>query len=231
MITRQVTRSFGFLKTTAIGGIFFLLPLVVIGFLLGQVISVVAVVAQSLAESGAGDYVPAQSPIGYAVLFVSAIALIVLGCFACGVVARRSIARSFTRSIEKYLLMLFPRYAIFKEQLSGNIGGEHYKTQLTPVLVRFDDFQKLAFEIDHDEVVEGAATDLVTVYLPGSPDPWNGTVVLVEKHQVTPLQTDFLTACGTFEQLGNGMRRLISASLPADQKITPADSTNGSDGG
>lgn len=242
MITREVTRSLGFLKTTAIGGIFFLLPLVVIGVLLGQVYSVVAVVMKSLSDAGADQYVAAESAGGYVMLFLAAIALLVLACFVCGVLAQRSLARNFTQSIEKYLLMLFPRYAIFKEQISGNIRDETYKNRLQPVLVRFNDHSQVAFEVaeapfgheapfnheapsnheapfNHTSAPPGAAEppnpkDLVAVYLPGSPDPWAGTVVLVTTDQITPLATDFLTACGTFEQLGSGMRRLIETAAP-----------------
>lgn len=230
MITREVTRSLGFLKTTAIGGIFFLLPLVVIGVLLGQVYSVVAVVMKSLSDAGADQYIAAESASGYVMLFLAAIALLVLACFVCGVLAQRSLARNFTQSIEKYLLMLFPRYAIFKEQISGNIRDETYKNRLQPVLVRFNDHSQLAFEVT-EAPLQRAATqpqpakqtratepsspeDLVAVYLPGSPDPWAGTVVLVTTDQITPLATDFLTACGTFEQLGSGMRQLIENTAP-----------------
>ena len=38
----QVTETFGLLRTTAIGGLFFLLPLAVIGGLLGYVYPIVA---------------------------------------------------------------------------------------------------------------------------------------------------------------------------------------------
>ena len=204
MVTQHVTRSFGFLKTTAIGGIFFLLPLVVIGVLLGQVVQVVAVVAREISKN---QLIPAQTPLGYSLLFLSAIALIVLACFFCGVVARRSIARKFTRSIEKYLLMLFPRYAIFKEQLSGNIGGDDFKNKLSPVVVQFHDYQRVAFEIERG--TDKAGNEIATVYLPGSPDPWNGTVVMVPTASVSPLAHDFLTACGVFETLGNGTQLLL----------------------
>lgn len=208
MVTQQVTRSFGFLKTTAIGGLFFLLPLIVIAVLLGQVLQVVAWVAGEISKS---DLLPDQSPRGFAIVFLAALALIILACFFCGVLARRSLARKFTRSIEKYLLMLFPRYAIFKEQLSGNIGGQQYKTRLTPVLVQFHDYQRVAFEVEKNRLDPATASELVTVYLPGSPDPWNGTVLLVKGEQVSPLATDFLTACGAFETLGDGMQKLLTS--------------------
>lgn len=209
MVTEQVKRSFGFLRTTAIGGVFFLLPLVVIAFLLGQVVQVVWVVAKEL-----NSYLPTQTPLGYASLFLAAIALIVLACFACGIIARRSIANKFTGVIEKYLLMLFPRYAIFKEQLSGNIGGEVFKNSLRPVLISLDDYQRIAFE------VERTADNRVVTYLPGSPDPWSGTVILIAAERVQQLNIDFGETLGAFEKLGSDTRRLLDIAERAN--INPA---------
>lgn len=198
MVTEKIKRSFGFLKTTAIGGIFFLFPFVVVAFLLGQVVQVAWVVAKEL-----NSYLPTQTPLGYASLFLAALSLIVLACFVCGIIARRSLAGKFTGLVEKYLLMLFPRYAIFKEQLSGNIGGEVFKTCLQPVFVDLEHYQRVAFE------VERTAGNRVVIYLPGSPDPWSGTVIIVKDSQVQRMDVDFGETLGAFEKLGQDTGRLV----------------------
>lgn len=201
MVTQHVTRSFGFLKTTAIGGVFFLLPLIVIAALVGQGVQIVWAIAVPLAGA-----LPEQirNLFGYTMLFAAALALIVLACFVSGILARRSIAKKMTTIVEKYLLMLFPRYAIFKEQLSGNIGGDIFKNRLSPVLVSLQDCQRVAFE------VERTADDRVVVYLPGSPDPWSGSVVLVRSDQVESLPADFGLTLGAFEKLGQETKLLLS---------------------
>ena len=199
MVTEHVKKSVGFVRTSAIGGIFFLLPFVVVAFLLGQVGKVVWVVAKEL-----NQYMPTQTPMGYAALLLGAIALIVLACFGCGIIARRSLANRFTGVIEKYLLMLFPRYAIFKEQLSGNIGGDVFKNCLTPALITLQDHQRLAFE------VERASGNRVVVYLPGSPDPWSGTVIILPDTKVESLKVDFGATLGAFEKLGQDTQLLLA---------------------
>ncbi len=198
MVTQHVKRSFGFFKTTAVGGIFFLLPLVVVVALLGQTAQILWVIADA-----GRPYIPIDTPLGYGLLFLSAIALVLLACFLSGVIARRSIASKFTGSIEKYLIMIFPRYAIFKEQLSGNIGGDLFTNRLRPILVKQLDFQRLAFE------VERMPDGRVTVFLPGSPDPWSGTVVLVQPTNIEPLSISFSEAIGTLEKLGQEMQQLM----------------------
>jgi len=200
----RVTRSIGVLKTTAIGGIFFLFPLVVVGALIGQVLQIVWLVASNLHE-----YLPIKTFVGYALLFAITILLLLLLCFLAGIAARRSLGQKFTQSVEKYLLMLFPRYAIFKEQLTGNIGGEVLRNQLIPVLVLVPEGQRLGMEVEQ-KVVEG--TQWVTVYLPGSPDPWSGSVVIVEGFRVKRIDTPFAEAIATAEQLGRGSIRLMEGN-------------------
>jgi len=206
-IQRRLTKTFRFLRTTAIGGIFFLLPLVVVSVLLGQLGRVVWVVAQSINE-----HLPVRTPLAYTTLMALSVTLIVLACFAAGVIARRRIARRFTESIEQYVLMLFPRYAVLKEQLTGNIGGDVLRNQLQPVLVRLPGHSRLGFEVERrdDQVdADGELQETVTVFLPGSPDPWSGQVVIVPAQHVEQLDSPFGETVAAFEQLGRGSQRLI----------------------
>jgi uncharacterized membrane protein len=206
-MNRRVLESFGFLKTTAIGGLFFLLPLVVIGVLVGQVARVVWAVAVEV-----NQVLPTQTFVGYSLVIGISIGLIVLACFACGVFARRRFARQFSESVEKYVLMMFPRYAILKEQLTGNIGGEVLRNSLQPVLVRLPGHSRLGFEIERyaeHEDAGGAVRESVTVYLPGSPDPWSGQTIVVQSHNVEQLASPFGETVAAFEQLGRGTQHLI----------------------
>ncbi|MFG0265067.1 MAG: DUF502 domain-containing protein [Rhodopirellula sp. JB055] len=207
----HVKRHFSFLRTTAIGGIFFLLPLVVVLFLIGQLAQVIYAVAVALLPI-LQDYTPFHDTTGYLLIFGIATLLLILACFVSGIMARRSIARQFTRLIEKYLLMMFPRYAIFKEQLSGNIGGEVAKNRLRPVVVRLEGFSQLAFEVERYRGADSAKDPMgVTLYLPGSPDPWNGKVVMVEASRVQRIDAPFGDVVGTFEQLGTDTQKWARA--------------------
>jgi uncharacterized membrane protein len=201
---QRVTESFSILKTTAIGGIFFLLPLVVIGALLGQLFQIVWVVARS-----AHEYLPIHTVTGYTLLFLFVLLLILLTCFLAGIIARKSLARRFTEKVEKHLLMLFPRYAIFKEQLTGNIGGEVLRNQLRPVLVSVPEGQRIAMEVERGMAL---GENWVTVFFPGSPDPWSGSVALVPASRVQAIEVPFTDAIATVEQLGRGSLRVLNAA-------------------
>jgi uncharacterized membrane protein len=225
-MNNRVKHSFGFLKTTAIGGIFFLLPVVVIGVLLGQLGRIVWVVSQSV-----GQYLPAHVPLSYTTLMAIAVAIVVLLCFAAGVVARRRIAKRFSESVEKYVLMMFPRYAILKEQLTGNIGGDVLRNQLQAVVVRMPGHTRIGFEVErhgcHADAA-GALRESVTVFLPGSPDPWSGQVVILQAHHVERISSPFGETVATFEQLGRGSQRLVEryrAAQPTGATIFPVESS------
>lgn len=201
---QRVSESFSVLKTTAIGGIFFLFPLVVIGGLLGQLFQILWSVARS-----AHEYLPIHTATGYSLLFAIVLLLVLLLCFVAGILARKSLARRFTQKVEKHLVMLFPRYAIFKEQLTGNIGGEVLQNQLKPVLVLVPEGQRIAMEVERGRA---AGDNWVTVFFPGSPDPWSGSVAIVQASRVQSLEVPFSEAIATVEQLGRGSLRLLRAS-------------------
>jgi uncharacterized membrane protein len=152
---------------------------------------------------------PIGSAVGYAAVVGISLAGIVFACFACGVLARRRLAKRFSESIEKYLLALFPRYTILKEQLTGNIGGEVLRNTLKPVLVRLPGHTRIGFEVERHGDHADAVRESVTVFLPGSPDPWSGQVVVVQSHHVEQLFSPFNETVATFEQLGRGSQALI----------------------
>ncbi|MGI9515485.1 MAG: DUF502 domain-containing protein, partial [Pirellulaceae bacterium] len=104
---KEARKHFGFLKTTALGGLFFLLPLIVLGALIGQLVPVVVTIAEALYE-----LVPLKTPGGIALLLAIAIGIVVLTCFIAGVLARRAIGQRISRYFEKNIALLFPRYTI-----------------------------------------------------------------------------------------------------------------------
>jgi len=194
-------KHFGFLKTTAIGGLIFLLPLIVLGALVGQVAQIVFAVAKVI--SGYSGYVPVNTAWGWALVVLISIALIVLVCFLSGLAARRSLGQRFTGLVEKYLLMLFPRYIIIKNQMAGSIGEDANKPQLKPIMVHMADCRRIAFEIERPSDTE------VTVYLPGAPDTWSGAVAYVTADRVQSLDIEFSEAVAICETLGKDSSRIL----------------------
>jgi uncharacterized membrane protein len=194
-----IERSFGFFKTTALGGLLFLLPLAVVVTLLAYVYGLVHAIYMPLKE-----WIPISTGTGLTVLFLAAVGILLLMCFAAGLLARRAIGRQFSRTIERQLAAFFPKYVVYKELLAGNLGGPGHIPSLKPVCIRFDDHRRLGFEADR------LPNGTVTIFLPGSPDAWIGSVVLVSTDRVEPLDTAFTELVGFCERLGRDAKQLVS---------------------
>jgi uncharacterized membrane protein len=192
-------KTFSFLRTTAIGGLVFLLPLAVVGGLLGYLYNLAHAVYQPLRE-----YIPVDDAYGVSLLFAIAVLIVLILCFACGLAARRAMGRRFSQTIEKRLVMVFPKYAIYKDIVAGNLGGDELAPTLKPVTVRLDDVIRIGFEAGR------TPTGLVIVYLPGSPDPWLGAVVLVAADRVQPLDVTFNETAAICERLGRDSAHLLA---------------------
>ena len=197
----HIGRSIGFVKATAIWGVLFLLPVAAVVALLGYVYSFVVVIHEPIKE-----YIPVETAAGVAMLFVAAVSAILLACFAAGLVAHRAIGRRCAEFIEKYLTTFFPKYAIYKDLLAGNIGGDRNVPSLKPVLVTTPECRIIAFESDRLE------NGSVVIFFPGAPDTWIGTVGLVAAENVEPLAIPFNEVVGILEQLGRGSRRWLEPS-------------------
>jgi uncharacterized membrane protein len=207
-----------FLRTTAIGGLLFLLPLIVLGALVGQVAPIVLAGAAAL-----GGFLPGflKTPNGLALLILLTLVILLLLCFAAGLLAQWSWGKRLTEAFEKNVVWLFPRYAILKDQMADSIGGDHTRPQMRPVLVRFDDYMQIAFETERD-----TDSGRVAVYLPGSPDPWRGRVVLVDAERVESLHQEFGRAVAVCEQLGRGSAALANDAPASDAPASDALATD-----
>ncbi len=182
-----------FLKTTMIGGILFLVPFIILIAIIGKALSIMGKLAAPLAEK-----LPVDSVAGVAVIDFLAIIIMVLICFLAGLAARTARARRFVHSLESKVLSKIPAYEFLKSKVHAVIQTDDAEG-LKPVLARYDDAWQIGFEVER---VEGG---LVTVFLPGSPDPWSGSVCFMTADRVTPLDQNMQSAVIALKGLGKGL--------------------------
>lgn len=187
----QLSKTGRFLWATAVGGIFFLLPLAVVLYLVGQVFAIVWAVAVPLQE-----HLPIKTPVGIGLILVASVAILVAVCFLSGMIATRALGRRFSKTIENQLIMVFPKYAIYKDLLAGNLNPGTSGPTLSPVLVEHGETLRLAFESERLD------NGMVVIFEPGAPDAWIGSVVLVPASKVHATNIQFNDAVGIFERLG-----------------------------
>ena len=188
-------KTLGVWKTTVLGGVFFLLPFAVVVFIVGQISVIIAPVAAQI-----HTFLDARNlSLNFGKLSLAtilAIVLVIFICYLAGFAARSALAASFSGKIEKTIIFMFPRYAILKDQMASNLGGHAIDPSMKPVLVRLEGFTRLGFETAR------AADGTVTVFFPGSPDPWQGHVALVAPERIEPAAADFSAAVTMCESLG-----------------------------
>jgi uncharacterized membrane protein len=192
------------LVTTLIGGVVFLLPLVVVLYVLGQGLALTTRVAQPLTAM-----LPDASVGGVALASIAALALLLLACFGAGILARAALGRALTDRFETRLQTVYPRYAVIKVMSQG-LHGALGQRVLQPVLVSFDDHQLIAFDIER--LHDGRAV----LYLPGAPDAWSGSVVLVAPERIAALDIDSAALARSLQGLGRGTAALLRSTTAAE---------------
>ncbi len=190
------------IKTMIIGGLIFLVPFGIVLLVFGKVFGVSLRLAQPLA-----DRIHVELVAGVALVDILAVVIILVACFVAGIAATSTKGQRVYRKLDEWLLNLVPRYA-FVKSMTDSLGGQA-ESVLKPVLVRFDDLVQMAFE------VERGPDDFVTVYLPGAPDPWSGSVAHVSSDRVEPLHGDFASVIKRLRNIGRGSTALIGAGPAA----------------
>ena len=190
-------RSVKPLTTTLIGGVVFLLPLIVVIYVLGHGLALAARAAAPLVA-----LLPQKDIGGITLASVVALALLLLLCFGAGLLARAAVGRAFADRFEERLQMLYPRYSVIKAMSQG-LHGALGQRVLKPVMARFDDHELIAFDIERLD--DGR----VVLYLPGAPDAWSGSVVLVPAERVQPLDIDPAQLARSMQRLGLGTAALL----------------------
>jgi uncharacterized membrane protein len=183
-----------FIKTTTIGGIVFMVPIIVIIMILGKAFEFMLKIARPI-----GELIPIESIGGIAFANLLALLAILVVCFIAGVIARSPLAKKLYQVIDDGLLAI-PGYTFVKAYTDSMKLGQAEAKSMQPVLVRFDDNSQLGFEIERLD--DGQ----VVVFLPGAPDPWSGTVTYFSADRVKKLELSASEAISNVKRLGRGSR-------------------------
>lgn len=179
------------IKATVLGGILFLVPVGVVVFLLGKLVGILRVAAEPF-----DGMLPVDSVMGVLVADVLALLLIFFVCFVAGLLAMHRLSGRLVDRLDSGLLSTVPAYAFIKGMTESFAKSDEMAQSFLPILVRFDDYSQIAFEVERTE------RGNVIVYLPGAPNPWSGGVVYVEPSRVTPLDTTVADAVKNIRTLG-----------------------------
>lgn len=196
---------FRVLKTTVLGGIVFLVPIIIFIAVIGKALELTHKLTTPLAGLLLAD--AAADP---AVAQLLALAMLILICFVAGLVAKTALAGKLVQALEANVLDKIPAYALLKTKAESVLSFED-AASMHPVLARFDDSWQLALEIER---IEGGK---VVVFLPGAPDPWTGSVCIMTDDRVTPLDITIKSAGILMKRLGKGSAEALSEPLHSSE--------------
>jgi uncharacterized membrane protein len=181
-----------FLKTTLVGGLMFLVPVVLLAVLLRHAMQLADKVAKPIAA-----LLPVSQIGGVAVPTVIAVTILVFIAFLAGLLSRTPGGRRITHWFEESILGGLPQYRLVKSLADGLTQIES-DDGIQPVLMRGDEGWMLGYQME--ELPGGWRV----VFLPASPTPMSGNVLYVEAAKVRALDITMREATQLVKRLGIG---------------------------
>jgi len=184
-----------FSKTTLIGGLLVLLPVALIGFLLLKAATIVLQVLK-----------PITSLLPNEVFLPRVIALlIVIGfCFLTGLILKTRVGQLIYQAGERRILERLPGYTLMRS-LSRQLAGQEEGVSFSPALVEIEQALVPAFLVEEHE--DGS----YTVFVPASPTPTVGSLYILPRARVHPVDIPFAKALECVSQWGMGSGKLLRA--------------------
>jgi uncharacterized membrane protein len=181
-----------FLKSTILGGLVVLVPIVVLATIVVWAVNVAV-----KAITPVLDWLPDKSVAGVSLTMFIAVLGLVAGCFLAGLFAETAIIRRFGELAERLALSV-PGYALMKN-VGANLVGIEGKHPARTVLVRFDTSWQLGF------VMETLADGRHVVFIPGVPRALVGSMHIIAADRVQVLTMSVSAALDVLGRLGVGM--------------------------
>ena len=189
------------IRTTLVGGILFLLPIVVLAIIIGKALALSHKIVRPLATHlPVSPYFKTEEPT------LLAIGLLVLVCFLAGFLAKTAMARRGVGWLEETLLSNIPGYEFIKS-LSWSLLVAENRPVYPVVLARLEDAWQLAF------LIERLEADHVAVFVPGAPSPKSGSVYFLTHDRIKLMDVPPAQALKCLKRYGLGANTLLGNRL------------------
>jgi uncharacterized membrane protein len=191
----------GFLKTTIIGGIVFLVPVGILLAALGHALRFVVKAIQPVSSGLHLDQIGKVAGIG--IVTILAILLLVLVAFVAGLIARTRIGGRISGWFETSFFDNFPKYQTFKSMAQGLEQIEGTDHGLKPALVSAEGGWQIGY------LLEPLENDWVAVFIPHAPTPMAGTIKYFPSDRVRSLNIPMSQLTEIVKNIGVGSRAAL----------------------
>ena len=202
-------RAAAFLRTTLLGGLVVVLPVVVVCRIAAKTVLATRTAAQSLVEKLTGHGAEGvHFPMIFAVLIVIALS------FLIGLAMTSDWGRRCGGWIERALLFRILGYAAVRA-IVGGLANVHHEGAVRPGLLSLSGDAECFVVVTEDH-----GDGRLTVSIPGSPNPSGGIVQIVPKDKVRVLNVRITDIASALQQWGVGAHSVLAKhaaapSLPA----------------
>ena len=196
-----------FLRTTVLGGVLFLAPIVVLAFILDKAFDFARRALKPVTA-----IIPDRLVSGVTAEAIMAIVLIAILCFLAGLFARTRPAQRIMAELESSVLSKVPAYEYLK-QAGASVMGLGEMADHPVVLAQLGGAWRIGVQTD---VVGGG---LVAVFIPNSPNPMSGSVFLVAADSVRPASVPLAAAIGCLRRCGAGSEAFLSEIAPSVRTV------------
>jgi uncharacterized membrane protein len=187
-----------FLKTTAVGGLFVLMPILLLYLLLSEALDLIVTLATPIADLfPKGTFEKVEFPVILGLILILGVS------FLIGLGLRSEKGRSLGRWIERTVLGRLPAYKALKRLTSGFAEAGKDGAFRAAVLISDDGERQLAY------VIEDHADGHVTVLLPWAPAAFAGPVKIVDRKRVELLDANLADVSKVLSHWGVGARDLL----------------------
>ena len=195
-----------FLKTTLLGGLFLLLPIMLLWVGLQEIGGLLVTMATPIADMLPGKLFEDLLAPG-----VIALILIVCASFVLGLAAKAIWLRDLGRKFESSVLYKIPMYQMLKV-ISGALV-DHDGSQVDAALVRDETGGG-----DPCYIMEKHADGRATVLLPWSPASFAGTIKVVQQSQLEVLPCSLDEFSRSLSQMGVGVEECMATPPSENQQ-------------
>ncbi len=172
-------RITNFLKTSALGGLFVLLPLLLFYLLLSEALLAIVALATPIA-----DLFPEEWSDKLEAPVVVAVVLILAASFVFGLMLRSSTLTRLGRRIESSVLGKLPMYSAIRRLTRGLAGADNTDRFRPALLMSTGNQREIVYVIeDHDD-------RQMTILVPWAPTPFAGSVKIVDSNRIEILDAE-----------------------------------------
>jgi uncharacterized membrane protein len=142
------------------------------------------------------DWFPAEK--------VLSLVLVLVICFLIGVALLARAGRVVRERLERGIFERIPGYALFRS-LTQQVTGDHRQSVWKPALAEIEEALVPAF------IIEEFEDGRYTVFVPSIPTPLAGSVYILDRKRVHPLNVPFAEAVKAVSRWGSGSKDLVAA--------------------